>query len=344
MRGRWAAGIVPRNFAWIIKSHLAVSERPGGSAPDHRRVRRQEEILWLRAQGFTRVVSLLASSHNLHAYDEFGLDYAHVPMGVHADFVTVLGELYPKLLGWLRAGDRILVHQDELGERVAGVCAGFLCWSGMIPEPPLAISAVEQLLRRQLGSVGRTIAAFAPEVPPPAEEDRRHPVPPPGEVIVILPPAGREAVEPPEETVGHLPSAVEALPAAADVATPATVADLSSRRRAAARRVRARAAESGSAGPAERTPPEPSRGKTAEHRPGPRTARTSTAPPAAPLAGTAVTEPAPQPAKAPARRRRTPGRESGSKQAGTPAGKTARAARKDGSADPAATRRRAGPR
>lgn len=346
MRGRWAAGIVPRNFAWIIKSHLAVSERPGGSAPDHRRVRRQEEILWLRAQGFTRVVSLLASSHNLHAYEEFGLDYAHVPMGVHADFVTVLGELYPKLLGWLRAGDRILVHQDELGERVAGVCAGFLCWSGMIPEPPLAISAVEQLLRRQLGSVGRTIAALALEVPPPAEEDRRHPVPPPGEVIVILPPEGREAVEPPEGTVGHLPSADEARPPAADVATPATVADLSSRRRtAAARRVRPRSAEAGSAGPAERTSPEPSRGKTAETRPGPRTVRASAAPPAAPLAGTAAAKPAPQPAKVPARRReRTPGRESGPKPPGTLAGKTARAGKKAGSAGPAATRRRAGPR
>jgi len=158
MKGRWAAGIVPRNFAWIIKGHLAVSERPGGSAPDHRRVRRQEEILWLRAQGFTRVVSLLPSSHNLHAYEELGLEHAHVPMGVRADIPTVLGELYPKLLGWLHAGDRILVHQDELSDQVAGVFAGFLWWTGLISEPPLAISAIEHLLRRQLGAAGRTIA------------------------------------------------------------------------------------------------------------------------------------------------------------------------------------------
>ena len=54
-------------------------------------------------------------------------------MGVYADIPTVLGELYPKLLGWLHAGDRILVHQDELGDRIAGVFAGFLWWSGMIP-------------------------------------------------------------------------------------------------------------------------------------------------------------------------------------------------------------------
>ncbi len=140
----------------------------------------------MRAQGFTRVVSLLASSHNLHAYEELGLDCAHVSMGVRADIPTVLGELYPQLLGWLRAGERILVHQDELGDRVAGVFAGFLWWSGMIPEPPLAISAIEHLLRRQLGSTGRTIAMLATEVPLPAEDDRRHPAPRSGETVVNL--------------------------------------------------------------------------------------------------------------------------------------------------------------
>ena len=59
MKGKWAAGIPPRNFTWVIKDHLAVSERPGGFAVNHRRVRRQEEIIWLRVQGFGRVISLL---------------------------------------------------------------------------------------------------------------------------------------------------------------------------------------------------------------------------------------------------------------------------------------------
>ena len=56
MKGKWAAGIPPRNFAWVIKDRLAVSERPGGYARTHRRVRRQEEIIWIREQGFGRVV------------------------------------------------------------------------------------------------------------------------------------------------------------------------------------------------------------------------------------------------------------------------------------------------
>ena len=58
MKGKWAAGIPPRNFTWVIKDRLAVSERPGGFAPNHRKVRRQEEIIWLQVQGFTWVVSL----------------------------------------------------------------------------------------------------------------------------------------------------------------------------------------------------------------------------------------------------------------------------------------------
>ena len=232
MRGRWAAGIVPRNFAWIIKGHLALSERPGGSAPDHRRVRRQEEILWLRAQGFTRVVSLLSSTHNLHAYEELGLECSHVPMGVHADIPTVLGELYPQLLGWLHAGDRILVHQDELGDRIAGVFAGFLWWSGMIPEPPLAISAIEHLLRRQLGAAGRTIATLAQEVPLPPEEDRRHPAPPPEETVVALRPEAPEAAAPAPAGRAR-PATPAAVPTGEAGAAPAPVADLSSRRRAA---------------------------------------------------------------------------------------------------------------
>ena len=79
MRGKWASGIAPRNFAWVIKDRLAISERPGGYARNHRKVRRQEEIIWLREQGFTRVVSLLPSPHNLHAYDELGMTWSHVP-------------------------------------------------------------------------------------------------------------------------------------------------------------------------------------------------------------------------------------------------------------------------
>lgn len=169
MRGRWAAGIVPRNFAWIIQDRLAVSERPGGYAPNHRKVRRQEELLWLRAQGFDRIVSLLSSSHNLHAYDEFKLTWSHfaLPASTSGDVVGVLDDLYRSMYEWLRRGETLLVHQDELGDRLMGVMAGYVRWSGILPDGPRSIAVIEQILSRQMGSAGRVIVALVPELSPP---------------------------------------------------------------------------------------------------------------------------------------------------------------------------------
>ena len=140
VKGKWAAGIPPRNFTWVIKDHLAVSERPGGFAPNHRRVRRQEEIIWLRVQGFDRVVSLLPSPHNLAAYDEEGLAWAHYPLAAHRA-TPAAGPRRPatatSTARW-PPGERILVHQEELGDRVMGVVAGYLVWSDRLPSGPQA--------------------------------------------------------------------------------------------------------------------------------------------------------------------------------------------------------------
>lgn len=161
MRGKWAAGITPRNFTWVIKDKLAISERPGGYARSHRKVRRQEEIIWLREQGFSRVVSLLASPHNLHAYDELGVTWSHLPLGPNHDPKVVLPELYDLMKGWVAAGERILVHQEELGDRLMGVTAGYLLWSGMLPAGPQAIAVLEQIVHRQMGPSGRELVTLA---------------------------------------------------------------------------------------------------------------------------------------------------------------------------------------
>lgn len=164
MKGKWAKGIPPRYFAWIIKGKLAVSERPGGYARNHRKVRRHEEILWLRGEGFTRIVSLLPSPHNLHAYDELDMTWSHVPLGPHDDASAVLGELYFHMKHWMGAGERILVHQEELGDRLMGVVAGYLRWSGMVPSGPKAIAIVERMLGRQMGPAGRELVTLAPHL------------------------------------------------------------------------------------------------------------------------------------------------------------------------------------
>ena len=136
-------------------------DRSRGHDGNHRRVRRQEEIIWLRVQGFTRVVSLLPSSHNLAAYDEGELTSSHFPFGPGGDQREILADLYRSLDEWVNAGERVLVHQEELGDRVMGVVAGYLVWSGRLPGGAQAIVAVEQLIGHQMGPQGRDIAAQA---------------------------------------------------------------------------------------------------------------------------------------------------------------------------------------
>jgi hypothetical protein len=160
-KGKWAQGIRPRNFHWVIKDQLAVCERPGGYGANHRKVRRQEEIIWVREQGFTTVISLIPAPHNLHNYDELGVAWQHRPFAAGDEVVPFLKALYPELDKLLAAKGKILIHQDELGDRVCGVLAGYLVWDGLLDTGPRAISAIEHITQRQLGPVGRELVAVA---------------------------------------------------------------------------------------------------------------------------------------------------------------------------------------
>jgi hypothetical protein len=160
-KGKWARGIVPRNFHWIIKDQLAVCERPGGYGANHRRVRRQEEIIWLRESGFGMVVSLIPSPHNLHNYDELGVAYRHRPFTPEDDEEAFLSELYPELEELRLSGIMVVLHQDELSDRLVGLVAGYVLWAGLLDSGPQTISVVERMVDRQMGPVGRGLVTLA---------------------------------------------------------------------------------------------------------------------------------------------------------------------------------------
>jgi hypothetical protein len=164
MRGRWAQGLEPRFLTWIIGDRLAASERPGGFARNHRKVRRQEELIWLAGHGFTHVLSLLDSPHNLHAYEEAGIAYEHVPLGRRDEMPERLRKIYATLAAWVDdPAERVLVHHEEFGDRLLGVVAGYLFYVGLVTEGPHAIVVLEKLTGRQLGSIGREIVAVTVE-------------------------------------------------------------------------------------------------------------------------------------------------------------------------------------
>jgi len=161
VKGKWARGIEPRMFHWVIRDRLAASERPGGYARNHRKVRRMEEIIWLREKGFTRIVSLLDSPHNLHAYEEMGMPHTQVPLGMAGgDLATRLPEVYATLAELLDDPEqRVLVHLEEFGDRLCGMLSGYLLYAGLVEEGPVAISIIEHLTGRQMGPEGRELVA-----------------------------------------------------------------------------------------------------------------------------------------------------------------------------------------
>jgi len=147
-----------------VTDRLAASERPGGFARSHRKVRRQEELIWLAGHGFTKILSLLESPHNLHAYEAAGIGYEHIPLGRHDEWPESLRAIYATLERWLSdPNERVLIHHEEFGERLVGVLAGYLIYTGVLQEGPHAIVAMEKMTGRELGSVGREIVATVVE-------------------------------------------------------------------------------------------------------------------------------------------------------------------------------------
>lgn len=165
-KGKWAQGIQPRNFKWVMNDVLAVCERPGGYGANHRRVRRQEEIIWVREQGFSPVISIVASPANLHNYDELGVTWVHRPFGNHEDLTAYLSAFLPELKALITSRHKVLVHGEELGDRISGLVGAYLVWSKILPDGPQAIALTEKLLERQLGPLGREMVAVALALPP----------------------------------------------------------------------------------------------------------------------------------------------------------------------------------
>jgi hypothetical protein len=160
-KGKWAQGIKPRNFSWIMKDRLAISERPGGYGMNHRRVRRQEEIIWIREQGFTEVISIIPAPHNLHNYDELGVAWRHRPLSPDDPPEEFMAQLYPELREALASGAKLLIHGDEVNDRLCGLITGYVVWSGLVTHTPDATSLVERLVGRQVGPFGRELVTIA---------------------------------------------------------------------------------------------------------------------------------------------------------------------------------------
>jgi hypothetical protein len=160
LRGKWALGITPRNFTWILKDKLAVCERPGGYGDNHRRVRRQEEIIWIRENGFGCLISIIPAPHNLHNYEELGVNYRHRPF-TGDDLSNWLKSFYLELKALLDAGTKVVVHNEEVGDKIIGIMGGYIRWSGLVEDGSQAIMITERIAERQLDPFAREVILMA---------------------------------------------------------------------------------------------------------------------------------------------------------------------------------------
>jgi hypothetical protein len=149
----------------VYKGILAISERPGGSTTVHRRVRRDEELLWLKHQGFGRVISILPVMQNLSSYFEHGLTASHYALRGGPQQREVLEACYKDLANSMQNNVTVLLHSDEVSDRLLGVIAGYLVWTKKVPTTSQSIALVERLFKRSIGPDGRTVLFDLPEVP-----------------------------------------------------------------------------------------------------------------------------------------------------------------------------------
>ncbi|GMQ98386.1 MAG: hypothetical protein BMS9Abin17_0895 [Acidimicrobiia bacterium] len=150
-------GLEPRGFHWVIKDRLAVSERIGGYGFQHRRVRREEEIIWLQDHGINSVLSLLSSNQNSTAYESAGMAFSSCPVEPDLEPEDAIGT-FEAIERSLEPDDAVvLVHRDTIDDMLAGLLAGYLIHAGMLDDPILATDVIQRILGRAIGPEGRRL-------------------------------------------------------------------------------------------------------------------------------------------------------------------------------------------
>ena len=118
-----------------------------------------------RSSGFAKtasaaLISIIPAPHNLHNYDELGVTYRHRPF-TGEDLGLWLKAFYTELHMMLEKGTKILVHNEEVGDRIIGIMGGYIRWSGLVDDPSQAILITERIAGRQLDPFAREAILMA---------------------------------------------------------------------------------------------------------------------------------------------------------------------------------------
>ena len=86
------------------------------------------------------MISLIPAPHNLHNYDELGVTWRHRPFAATTSRSRYLAGAVPRAQAtcW-PSGTKVLIHGEELGDRICGAVAGYLLWDGLIDTGPRTV-------------------------------------------------------------------------------------------------------------------------------------------------------------------------------------------------------------
>jgi hypothetical protein len=145
----------------VIAGRLAISERIGGYGFQHRRVRREEEIIWLTEQGVNTVVSLMPGNQNQAAYEGATFRFFHYPIEDDLDPVDV-DKVFAILDDAMNYKDvSVLVHRELIDDMLVGLMGGYLVHAELIKDPIVATSVIQEISGRPLGPEGRRLIPSA---------------------------------------------------------------------------------------------------------------------------------------------------------------------------------------
>jgi hypothetical protein len=144
------AGLKPNEFYWVIQDKLALSECIGGRGMTPRKIRREEEIQWLKSVGVNSIFSLLETDFNLISYQEVGFRTYHFPLSDDIQ-ENALQTIFSAIKEALDDPEiKLLIHKEYVDERIPGILAGYLIFSDLLQDSVFARTIMEEILGRPL--------------------------------------------------------------------------------------------------------------------------------------------------------------------------------------------------
>ena len=92
------------------------------------------------------------------------MPYRHRPLSGADDLDAWLRVFYVELRDLINNDSKIVIHAEEVGDRIVGIMGGYIRWSGMLEDPSQAIEITERISGRQLDSWSRELILRVHEI------------------------------------------------------------------------------------------------------------------------------------------------------------------------------------